>query len=292
MGTVFGAVVAISDPGPRIRRVVLDVPFVDDLGLPGVGDEALCVWFPAPGAAAPPAMQCRDGVWQYYDPDTVPQGRNYTVRTAGPGRKQLTVDLVLHERGVASDWARSVQIGGQVVLSTARSWYRPDPNADWQLLVADLAGLPAVARIVEGLPADARATVIVEVADERDLDYLPARDGIEVISSVGTGNGHAASALTDLVRDFAQPQGRGYCWSATESGASRDIRKYFRRECGWVADQFDIVGYWRFDSEKWDAKFERVSEELVAVYTQALADGKSDKIASEEFDLALERAGL
>jgi hypothetical protein len=31
---------------------------------------------------------------------------------------------------------------------------------------------------------------------------------------------------------------------------------------------------------------------MVAVYEKALADGKGDKLAAEEFDLALERVGL
>jgi hypothetical protein len=52
------------------------------------------------------------------------------------------------------------------------------------------------------------------------------------------------------------------------------------------------VGYWRFDSETWDRKYEEVSDEMEAVYARALADGKDEKIASEEFDLALECAGL
>ncbi len=54
----------------------------------------------------------------------------------------------------------------------------------------------------------------------------------------------------------------------------------------------DIVGYWRFDSETWDRKFEAVSDEMLAVYDQALADGMGNKLAAEEFDIALERVGL
>ena len=109
MGTVFGAVVAISDPAPRIRRLVFDVPSLPDLGLPGDGDDAVGIYFPEPGETAPPAMECRDGVWAYFDLDTAPHGRNYSIRTAGPGTRQITVDIVLHERGVASDFARSAR---------------------------------------------------------------------------------------------------------------------------------------------------------------------------------------
>ncbi|MBJ7288334.1 siderophore-interacting protein [Williamsia sp.] len=292
MGTVFGAVVAITDLTPRLRRVVFDVPDLADLGLPDSGDDAVGIYFPRSGENCPPAMEERDGVWAYFDADTAPPGRNYTVRLRGPGPRQITVDFVLHERGIASDWVRSVHRGDQVVLAHARSWYRPPADADWQLLVADLSGLPAVARIIDELPEGTCATAIVEVGDDSDLAYLPRREGVEMVTSVGTGNGYAESALTTLVGDFVHPEGRGYCWFAGEALPSRQIRKRLRSDHGFTAAQFDIIGYWRFDSETWDRKFESMSDELVAVYERALADGKGDKVASEEFDLALERAGL
>ncbi len=292
MGTVFGAVVAITDLTPRLRRIVFDVPDLADLGLPDHGDDAVGIYFPRAGEQCPPAMEERDGVWGYFDTETSPEGRNYTVRLRGPGPRQITCDFVLHERGIAGDWARTAHTGDQVVLAHARCWYRPPSTSDWQLLVADLSGLPAVARIMDELPAGACATVIVEVGDAADLAYLPRRDDIEVVTSVGTGNGYAASALTALVQGFDHPVGRGYCWYAGEALASRQIRKHLRSAHGFTADQFDIIGYWRFDSETWDRKFESMSDELVAVYEKALADGKGDKVASEEFDLALERVGL
>ena len=40
------------------------------------------------------------------------------------------------------------------------------------------------------------------------------------------------------------------------------------------------------------AYFAQVSEEVVAVWTRAVAEGKGHRAADEEFDEALERAGL
>jgi NADPH-dependent ferric siderophore reductase len=267
--TVEGLVAEVVDVGPRIRRVVFDVEGLADLGLPGAPDEALGIYF-------------SDG----------PEGRNYSVRHRGPDENKVTCDVVLHERGIASDWARRVSVGDRVQLDHARSWYRPEPASRWQLLIADLSGLPALARILDELPEGTDASVIVEVAEEADLAYLPVRQDVPVVATVGTGNGHAPSRLTELVRTHAHRGGRGYCWFAGEAQATRDVRKHLRADHGWVADQYDIVGYWRFDSETWDRRFEAVSDEMVAVYERALADGKGDKIASEEFDLALESVGL
>jgi NADPH-dependent ferric siderophore reductase len=262
-------VAEVVDAGPRIRRVVFDVPRLPQLNLPGAGDAAVGV----------------------YVPDDA-EGRNYTVRRRGPGDDQLTCDFVLHERGVASGWARAATVGDRVVLDHARSWYRPEATSAWQLLIADLSGLPALARLLDELPGGTRASVIVEVADESDLDYLTVPPGVPVVTTVGSGNGYAATRLTELARAHVHADGRGYCWFAGEAQATREVRKHLRADHGWSADQYDIVGYWRFDSETWDRKFEEVSDEMVAVYEKALAAGKGDKLAAEEFDLALESVGL
>jgi NADPH-dependent ferric siderophore reductase len=292
MGTVFGTVVDAVAIAARIRRIVLVVPDLAMLSLPGGGDDAVGIYFPDPGTSSPPPMECRDGVWGYFDPDDMPEGRNYSVRHLDVGTRRMTCDFVLHERGIASDWARRARAGDRVVLAHARRWYRPEATTRWQLLVADLSGLPALARILEELPGGVDASVIVEVAEQSDLAYLPTRVDVPVTATVGTGNGYAPSRLAELVRAHPHPTGRGYCWFAGEARATREVRKHLRGQHGWVADQYDIVGYWRFDSETWDRKYEAVSDEVEAVYAQALADGKDEKIASEEYDLALERIGL
>lgn len=69
------------------------------------------------------------------------------------------------------------------------------------------------------------------------------------------------------------------------------LRKHLRG-MGWTIDQYDVTGYWRRDSEYWDAKFAEVGDDALAVYERALADGKGDKVAFEEFDDACERIGL
>jgi NADPH-dependent ferric siderophore reductase len=277
---IDGYVAAVTDVGPRMRRLVFDVPQLAELNLPGGADEAVGVYFPRePGAPLDS------------EADTA-EGRNYTVRRRGPGAHQLTCDAVVHQRGLASDWVRRARVGDRVGLDHARSWYRPPPTSAWQLLVADLSGLPALARILEDVPSGAEVSVIVEVAAAEDLDYLPARDDVALVSTVGTGNGHAPSRLAELVRAHAHPDGPGYCWFAGEAVASRNVRKHLRREYAWGADQYDVVGYWRFDSETWDRRYEAVSQEMESVYERALAAGLGEKLAAEEYDDALESVGL
>ena len=275
----------------RLRRIVLDVPELPRLALPSVPDAAVGIYFPPTGQRAAPDMQCVGGVWDYHDQESAPEGRNYSVRAHDPAVNRLTIDVVLHAKGPGTDWARRAAIGDSVGLSHARSWYRPEPTTAWQLLVADLAGLPALARIISESCSQTELLALVEVQDDSDLAYLPTAPNLTLVPAVGSGNGQPGSRLAELVAEQRLPPGRGYCWFAGEAAQSRAVRKYVRG-LGWTAAQFDVVGYWRYDSEAWDRRFADVADEVVAVYERALADGKGDKVASEEFDEALERAGL
>lgn len=252
---------------PRLRRISLRIEDPTALAVQPGGDSAVGV---------------------YFDPEAPTEGRNYSVRRHDGDL--IDVDVLLHRSGPGTTWAKNAKAGDRVGLDHARSWYRPPPDTDWQLLVSDLAGLPATARIIEELPRVISTVAVVEVADHHDLDYLPSRPDVTVVPSLGTGNDFGPSQLAALVRQVPLPES-GYCWFAGEAGQSRDVRKYLRGR-GWTTDRYDIAGYWRFDSETWDARFALVADDIVAVYERALADGKSDKVASEEFDDALERAGL
>ncbi|MBB3600556.1 NADPH-dependent ferric siderophore reductase [Mycolicibacterium sp. BK556] len=252
---------------PRLRRIGLRVEDPGSLAIPAGGD-------------------CAVGV--YFDPTTPEEGRTYSVRRHDGDR--IDLDIVLHTGGRGSTWAQTAAAGDRVGLDHARAWYHPPPGTARQLLVTDLSGLPAAARIIEEAPPAVAITVLVEAADHHDLDYLPVRPGVAIVPSLGTGNGFAPSRLADLARqvDLAA---HGYCWSGCEAAVSREVRKYLRGH-GWAIDQYDVTGYWRLDSEAWDARFALTSEEAVRVYRRAIADGKGDKLASEEFDDALERLGL
>lgn len=277
MSFSYASVIETIQLTPRIRRIGLRVDDPDALTVQRGGDSAVGVYFPIEGP---------DGS-RTVDPDG--EGRNYSVRRHDGDR--IDLDIVLHARGGGTTWASATAPGEQVGLDHARSWYRPEPTSDWVLLVTDMSGLPATARIIEEHPGGVPLVAIVEVVDNDDLNYLPSHPDVTVVPSVGSGNGHAPSQLAQLVREFVLPDGRGYCWFAGEAAESRTVRKYFRG-LGWTVEQLDVTGYWRFDSEAWDAKYALVAEDVEAVYVRALEDGKGDKVADEEYDEALERAGL
>lgn len=277
---------------PRLRRITLKVDDPTALAVQRAGDSAVGVYFPIvtpDGERIPPSVLTDPDGACHVNPESGTEGRNYSVRHHDGDR--ITLDVILHARGPGTTWASATARGDRVGLDHARSWYRPQPTTDWQLLVTDLSGLPATARIIEELPGGIPVTAIVEVAERDDLNYLPSHPDATIVPSIGTGNGHAPSRLAHLVRELTLPDGRGYCWFAGEAAESRAVRKHLRSH-GWVTEQFDITGYWRFDSEAWDAKYAVVEADVIAVYERALADGKDDKLAFEEYDEALERVGL
>jgi NADPH-dependent ferric siderophore reductase len=292
MSFSFAQVTAATDVGPRLRRVRFEVPDLRRLELPDLPDEVVGIYFPAPGRSAPPAMTQVDGVWAFHEVEPAPEGRTLTVREVDHVAGTMAVDFVVHGHGPATEWAQAAQPGDQVTMAYARGWYRPDPDADWHLLVADLSGLPALARILGSHPRPESVTAVVEVADDDDLEYVGFPRQTRVIPLVGSGNGLSPSALGDAVAGLDVPAGRGYCWFAGEAAQSRAVRKHLRNVRRWHRDQYDVIGYWRDEGERWARRYAAHGDDLLAVYQRALAAGKGEKAAAEEFDEALERAGL
>lgn len=269
---VTGSVVESAPLGRHLQRVVIHAPELTRLQLPRIGDAALGIYFASPD-------------------DPAPTARTYTVREHHPSTDRITVDVVLHGDAAGTRWATGAAPGDGVELAHAKSWFRPPPHADRHVLVADLAGLPAIARLMESR-AHGDTTAIVEVLDDDDLDYLPKRPALRLVASTGTGNGVTDSVLPQLVAHHCSSSGLGYCWFAGEASEARAVRKFLRHEQGWTTEQLDAAGYWRRDSDQWSDRFAPHGPTMYSNYEKAIAQGKSEKVALEEFDDALERLGL
>ena len=98
------------------------------------------------------------------------QSRYYTVRSFDAG--ELTLDVVVHDVGLVTEWAMRDCVGDSVVITEPKASFDPPASATWLLLVGDLTAMPAMARIAETRP-DLTTYVIAEVPD--DLVRLPPR---------------------------------------------------------------------------------------------------------------------
>jgi NADPH-dependent ferric siderophore reductase len=164
------------------------------------------------------------------------QSRYYTVRSWDGG--ELTLDVVVHEQGLVTEWAQRDVVGESVTITEPKGSFALPADAGWLLLVGDLTGLPAMARIAESSTLPTR--LWVESPDVVE-GYLPA--GADVRWSTPPGDG--ASALAAVVESIDWPEGEGYFWMAGESSQMRAIRKHLMRERRLPAAAYDVMGYWR-----------------------------------------------
>ncbi|MFT4166354.1 MAG: siderophore-interacting protein [Microlunatus sp.] len=276
---------------PTMIRIVFGGEDLRRFVSSGDPDERLVVVLPRPGERhAPDPVRQADGTLDY-PTDDEPEIRSYTVRRFDPEKPEMVIDFVRHVGGAAATWASQAQAGDVVYLSPAKGWYSPPADTTWQLLLADLTGLPALGRILEELPAGMRAIAVAEVVTEADQQTF---NSAATVSSqwLISGNGHGPSRLFEVLKQFEFPAGPGYIWFAGEAADSRTVRKYVRRELGWTTDRFTIIGYWRHDQERWLARYEPIGETLERVYTDAVASGLSEGDALDVYEDALEKAGL
>ncbi|WP_375423768.1 siderophore-interacting protein [uncultured Friedmanniella sp.] len=240
---------------PHLVRVRLQVPA--GLAATGVPDERVVLELP--GGAT----------------------RSLTVRARNGAQGVVDLDVVLHPAGVAAAWAERAQPGDQVRVSDPRGWYAPPPDTSWQLLVADLSGLPALARISEETAAALPTSALVEVPDPADRPPLPGSVGVRWVPE----------GLPAAVADVGWPPGPGYVWFAGEAADARAVRRHLR-DLGWPVARYRVLGYWRAAQTEWERRFTEVAPGLEHVYTDAVAHGLTSDEALEAYDDALADLGL
>ena len=167
------------------------------------------------------------------------QSRYYTVRHWAPsdGGGELTLDVVVHDVGLVTEWAGGECVGDTVTITEPKGSFALPDGAAWLMLVGDLTALPAIARITETVELPTR--VWAEVPDDL-AGYLPSSE-VDWLEQPGDGQ----SRLADVVSDLVWPEGDGYFWMAGESAQMRAIRKHLMRERRLPSTAYDVMGYWR-----------------------------------------------
>jgi NADPH-dependent ferric siderophore reductase len=156
------------------------------------------------------------------------QSRYYTVRSWTGS--ELTLDIVVHEEGLVTEWAMTHCVGDIVSVSEPKGSFLPAADASWVVLLGDLTALPAIARILESGAASQA--------------YVVSPDGPLEGYAEGVTWLPGDVELSAFVESFGWPEGDGYFWMAGESAHMRQIRRHVRRELGWEAGRQDLMGYW------------------------------------------------
>lgn len=232
-------VLRIVDLTPRMRRITLGGPEL--AGFISLGtDDHVKLLFPqnAEQAAALETMVLGAGK----DNGPMPEMRDYTPRRYDLEKLELDIDFVLHGDGPASTWAEQAQPGQLLHIGGPRGSMIVPDIFDSYLLIGDETALPAIARRLEGLAANRKALVVIEVENGAEQQVLESAAQVNVIWVLREGG---KDNLLTTVKQLQVPKGNLYAWVATETKVSRQIRRVLLDEHGLNEQFVKAVGYWR-----------------------------------------------
>ncbi|HWM73698.1 MAG TPA: siderophore-interacting protein [Nocardioides sp.] len=290
-------VVGVERLSPSFVRVEFGSPALADLGVEGpLYDQRIKLIFPN-AAGRLPSFEGADESW-FESWMQIPEEergamRTYTVRALrGTGADtRLVVDFVLHgegaESGPGGGWGAHAAVGQRLITLAPRRGvefggieFAPG-TAKRLLLVGDETAVPAVAAVLECLPATARGAVFLEVPETADVLPLVCPSGVAVhwMPRDGAARGAAMHAAVlehlgeepvapvvdevdpDLwetptysssgedvdtaVRVVGHEFGDLYAWIAGESSMVTGLRRALVKDLGIDRHQVAFMGYWR-----------------------------------------------
>jgi len=174
--------------------------------------------------------------------------RVYSLRRVDPGRGEVLIDVALHQgsEGPGAAWARHARPGDLVGLAGPGGG--DVAAAEDYLLLGDETALPAIARILERLPAGARARVLLEVADAAERQALTSAAEVEVDWLFRDGRpAGSTTLLAEAAQALAPPARpeRFFAWAAAEQAAIATIRDHWRGAWGLDRRRHLAAAYWR-----------------------------------------------
>ncbi|GAA3586749.1 hypothetical protein GCM10022419_081230 [Nonomuraea rosea] len=208
-------------------------------------DDDLAFYFPYPGQRDP-ALPVQGEATLIVPKNPRPLSRAYTVRRWDPEAGELDVDFVKHGVGAGTTWAYRTQPGDRIHLSGPSTSKAFPVGVDWLLVAGDDTALPAIGRLLDELPPDARAQVFIEIAEDAHRQKLRELPGVDVTWLVRPGvTAGTVSLLTEAVRGAEWWSGQAFAWLAGEHTAVRDIRRHLVENRGVPKEDIDFAGYWR-----------------------------------------------
>lgn len=238
---------------PRMIRVTVGGPRLEDFP-PITGEAHVVLYFYEPGAELPEPLTLQSA--RNHFATARPAMRSYTLRRVDPHARELDLDFVVHdETGPAAAWAQHAEPGEDLIVVGPSPGYQPDPDIAAHLFVGDETALPAIEVMLGQLPASARATVVVEVADAAEEQQLTSAATVDVhwLHRDGAPAGREQS-LVDGVAGIELPGKDGAdaahgadlaVWAAGEKAAVQAVRTHLLTERGLDRRQVRASSYWR-----------------------------------------------
>jgi NADPH-dependent ferric siderophore reductase len=251
---MYGIVQSVEQLSPGMVRIVLGEGDLSEFEPTGYTDEYINAQFPPAGAPYEPPFSPDD--LAELPAEQRPRPRRFTVRSWDGDRQRLTLDFAVHgDTGYAGPWAKRAQPGDRLQFKGPGGGYKPDPSADWHLLVGDESALPAIAASLERIPPGHQALALIVVDGPEYEQPLPAGPGIEVRWLHRRQAKNPEDVLVDEVRSLSFPDGPVDLFVHGEAGEVRAVRKHLLADRGLDVSGQSISAYWRrdHDDEQWRA---------------------------------------
>ena len=168
-----------------------------------------------------------------------PVRRDYTPRHYDAAAGELMIEFALHGDGPAAAWAAQAEAGQTVAIGGPRGSLVIDLDHDWHLLVGDETALPAIARRLEELPAQAIAIVIGQVDEASEQRQFNTRATLDLRWVAN------AQGVIEALRTLTLPAGDGFAWCAGEAKAVAAQRRVLVEELGLGKHAVRAAAYWK-----------------------------------------------
>jgi NADPH-dependent ferric siderophore reductase len=220
------------------------------------------LFLPREGQTRPalPSLGPNGPVWP--DGEPKPIVRTYSVRSFRPEASEIDIEFAVHGvEGPATRFARTARPGDYVGLSHPGGPDPMIPAASRYLFAGDTSALPAIASILEHLPAEAGGEALIRVDAATDVRELRRPAGMRVRWFVAS-----PTELEELVAAFrALPWSDDglHVWLGGEHALVVGLRSYVTQERGIAKEALYALPYWRhrFDEESYhEARDQAMSE--------------------------------
>jgi ATP-binding cassette subfamily B protein IrtA len=174
--------------------------------------------------------------------------RGYTISEADVPAGRFAVDVVLHDpAGPASTWARTVQPGASIAVTSLMGSSRFDPLEEQPagyLLIGDSASIPGMNGIIGTVPKDVPIEMYLEQHDDNDI-LIPIAEHPRL--RVHWVSRRDEKSLADAIesRDWSN----WYAWATPEANTLKNVRKRLRDAFGFPKSEVHAQAYWSAGKE-------------------------------------------
>ncbi|MBS62596.1 siderophore-interacting protein [Salinisphaera sp.] len=252
----------------RLSPSLLRVELAGENGvLAGFADDRagahLKIFLPQPGEATPALPEFTPDGPRWPQSRARAITRTYSARYFDKHRQRLYVDFVLHgDDGPASAWARRARVGDTIGVAGPGG---PSPMlapVDRVLLAGDITALPAIAALLESLPAHVCGHAIVQLPDDADRPVLDYAASITIDWLQAPHVDHGDTPMVRALKALEPPTEPVAAWVAGENASILAMRAHLRDVWGLTRQQIYAVPYWkaRANEEAYHAERHRVMD--------------------------------